>query len=267
MDVGDTYVDVDALHLLDLARKNTASSADYFHRALRKLVETLETRYDIELTAERLSRSIQCYNEQRNLAAELDARWSLGEVPTVTYHDLQRASVTDDPPSVNARLRAVLDSPPGEVTTRRDRSRVMLVGSLLTSFELIEAIEEYGGRVVAEDNCLAAREPVSEVQLSDSVDQMLRHLATAYLNKAPCPRMHDFPRRMEHLLELASDRDVDGVVACLYKFCDMFMSEYPVLRKTLQEAGIPILLLEDEGEASLSGQHLTRLAAFLEVLQ
>jgi len=266
-DVWRAYVDVEALHLLDLPRKSTATSADYFHRALRKLVEALEQRYDTEFTAERLGKSIQCYNEQRSLAAQLDRRWSRGEVSTATYHDLQRASVTDDPPIVNARLRAVLDSPPGEFSTRRHGRRVMLVGSLLTSVELIEAIEDYGGRVVAEDSCLAAREPVSEVQLSDSVDQMLKNLAAAYLAKAPCPRMHDFPRRMEYLLGLASDRDVDGVVACLYKFCDMFMSEYPVLRKTLQDAGIPILLLEDEGEASLSGQHLTRLAAFLEVLR
>jgi benzoyl-CoA reductase subunit C len=266
-DVWRAYVGVEVLHLLDLPRRDTAASADYFHRALRKLVQTLEKRYDTELTAERLSRSIQCYNEQRSLAAQLEQRWSRAEVPTGTYHDLQLASATDDPPSVNARLRRALDSPPGEVHTRRDGSRVMLVGSLLTSIELIEAIEEYGGRVVAEDSCLTAREPVAEIQLSSSVDQMLKNLATAYLAKAPCPRMHDFPRRMEYLLGLASDRDVDGVVACLYKFCDMFLSEYPVLRKTLQEAGIPILLLEDEGEASLSGQHLTRLAAFLEVLQ
>jgi benzoyl-CoA reductase/2-hydroxyglutaryl-CoA dehydratase subunit BcrC/BadD/HgdB len=119
-DVWRAYVDVEALHLLDLPRKKPTESADYFHRALRRLTETLEKRYDTELTAERLSRSIQCYNEQRSLAAELNTRWSRGEVPTVTHHDLQLASVTDDPPSVNARLRAALDSPPGEVTTRRD---------------------------------------------------------------------------------------------------------------------------------------------------
>jgi benzoyl-CoA reductase/2-hydroxyglutaryl-CoA dehydratase subunit BcrC/BadD/HgdB len=265
-DVWRAYVDVEALHLLDLPRKNTTESADYFYRALRRLTETLEKRYDTELTAERLSRSIQCYNEQRSLAAELDRRWSEGEVPTATRRDLQHVLVRDDPPSVNARLRRALDSPADEVSSRRDGSRVMLVGSLLTSVELIEAIEEYGGRVVTEESCLTAREPASEIEPSDSVDQMLKNLATAYLAKAPCPRMHDFARRMEYLLQLASDRDVDGVVACLYKFCDMFMSEYPVLRKTLQDAGIPILLLEDEGEASLSGQHLTRLAAFLEVL-
>jgi benzoyl-CoA reductase/2-hydroxyglutaryl-CoA dehydratase subunit BcrC/BadD/HgdB len=121
--------------------------------------------------------------------------------------------------------------------------------------------------VVAEDSCSLGREQSGDIELSDSVDGMLRNLATAYLNKPPCPRMRDFPRRMEYLSRLASERSVDGVVASLYKFCDLFMSEYPILRKALQAQGVPVLLLEDEGEPALSGQHRTRLEAFLEVLQ
>jgi benzoyl-CoA reductase/2-hydroxyglutaryl-CoA dehydratase subunit BcrC/BadD/HgdB len=72
---------------------------------------------------------------------------------------------------------------------------------------------------------------------------------------------------MEYLSEVAAKRQVDGVVASLYKFCDLFMSEFPVLRKTFQARDVPVLLLEDEGEATLSGQHRTRLEAFLEVLR
>jgi benzoyl-CoA reductase subunit C len=266
-DVWRVYVDVEVLHLLDLPRQNTTVSRDYFHHALRRLAETLEKRYDMELTAEGLARSLQCYNEQRALVAELDWRWSAGEIPSAIYYDLRRASVTDDPPTVNARLRDTLDSSPSGSATRGNAVRVLLVGSLLTNGELVEAIEDYGARVVAEDSCLIAREHAAEITLSDSVDTMLRDLAVAYLNKPPCPRTRDLPRRMEYLLESLSQHRVDGVVAPLYKFCDLFMSEYPVLRKTFQGAGVPVLLLEDEGEAVLSGQHRTRLEAFLEVLQ
>jgi benzoyl-CoA reductase/2-hydroxyglutaryl-CoA dehydratase subunit BcrC/BadD/HgdB len=266
-DVWSAYVDVEVLHLLDLPRQNTTVSCEYYHCALRKLAETMEKRYDMELTAERLARSVQCYNEQRALVAELDRRWSEGEIISAVYYDLRRASVTDDPSSVNARLQETLESSPRRSATRGDGVRVLLVGSLLTNGELVEAIEGYGARVVAEDSCLMTREQTAEIPLSGSVDDMLRDLATVYLNKPPCPRMRDLPRRMEYLLDSLSRHEVDGVVAPLYKFCDLFMSEYPLLRKTFQEAGVPILLLEDEGEAVLSGQHRTRLEAFLEVLQ
>ncbi len=266
-DVWSAYVHVKVLHLLDLPRQNTTASCEYYHRALRKLAGAMEKRYDLELTAERLARSVQCYNEQRGLVAELDRRWSEGEVSSAVYYDLRRASVTDDPSTVNARLQETLESLSAGSAARGDGVRVLLVGSLLTNGELVEAIERYGARVVAEDSCLMTREQTAEIPLSGSVDDMLRDLATAYLNKPPCPRMRDLPRRMEYLLDSLSRREVDGVVASLYKFCDLFMSEYPVLRKTFQEAGVPILLLEDEGEAVLSGQHRTRLEAFLEVLQ
>jgi benzoyl-CoA reductase/2-hydroxyglutaryl-CoA dehydratase subunit BcrC/BadD/HgdB len=266
-DVWSAYVDVEVLHLLDLPRQNTVVSREYYYRALRKLAETLEKRYDRELTAERLARSVQCYNEQRALVAELDRRWSEGEISSAVYYDLRRASVTDDPSSVNARLRKTLESSSSGSAVRGEGVRILLVGSLLTNGELVEAIEGYGARVVAEDSCLMAREQTAEIALSGSVDDMLRDLATAYLNKPPCPRMRDLPRRMEYLLDSLSRHEVDGVVAPLYKFCDLFMSEYPLLRKTFQGAGVPILLLEDEGEAVLSGQHRTRLEAFLEVLQ
>ena len=98
-------------------------------------------------------------------------------------------------------------------------------------------------------------------------DEMLRDMAARYLDKPPCPRMRDFPRRLAYLSQLISKRRIDGVICSYYKFCDLFMSEYPILRKAMQDLDLPVLLLEDEGEATLSGQHRTRIEAFLEVLR
>jgi benzoyl-CoA reductase subunit C len=266
-DIWRAYVDVESLPLLDLPRNNSDVSCDYFARSLGRLARDLETRFETELTTEGLASAIECYNEQRALLRELDRRWAEGSIPTSEYLDLRHASITDHPPGVNARLQEHVEAQVGDPPATRDESRVMLVGSLLTNRQLVEAIESYGARVVAEDSCSLGREQSSQVELSDSVDGMLRNLATAYLGKPPCPRMREFPRRMEYLSELATKRQVDGVVASLYKFCDLFMSEFPVLRKTFQAQGIPVLLLEDEGEATLSGQHRTRLEAFLEVLR
>jgi benzoyl-CoA reductase/2-hydroxyglutaryl-CoA dehydratase subunit BcrC/BadD/HgdB len=266
-DVWSAYVEVDALPLIDLPRKGTSESCEYFARSLRRLAQTLEERYDVDLTTERLASAIECYNEQRSLLTELDRCWTEGLIPTSHYYDLRHATITDDPLSVNARLKEHLELCANDVPAPPHNPRVMLVGSLLANGQLVEAIESYGARIVAEDSCSLGREQDLEIELCDSVDGMLRNLATAYLNKPPCPRMRDFSKRMEYLSRIASDRAVDGVVASLYKFCDLFMSEYPILRKTLQAQGVPVLLLEDEGEPALSGQHRTRLEAFLEVLQ
>jgi benzoyl-CoA reductase subunit C len=266
-DIWRRYVDVEALHLLDLPRNDTAVSRDYYRHSLRGLSCTVEERFGVELTAERLASSIECYNDQRSLMEELDQRWRDGYVPTTRYHELRHASLTEDPLFFNAQLQEELRGRSLAAVNSPPRTRVMLVGSLLASTGLIEAIEQSGARVVAEDSCSVGREQAAHIEASSDVGDMLGELSAAYLAKPPCPRMRDFPRRMVYLSKLVTDHEVDGVVAFLYKFCDLFMSEYPVLRKTLQDMGVPVLLLEDEGESTLSGQHRTRLEAFLEVLQ
>jgi benzoyl-CoA reductase subunit C len=266
-DIWRHYVDVEALHLLDLPRNDSSLSCDYFQHSLLRLVEALEDRYGTELTAEDLGNSIGCYNEQRSLVGELDLRWRDGRVSTTRYYDLRHDSLTQDPALVNARLRKEMDDGLSQEHLAVSGPRVMLVGSLLTHSELVETVERYGSRVVAEDSCSIGREQAAEIEAAEDLDAMLGNLATAYLLKPPCPRMRDFSGRMAYLSQLVAQHEVDGVVASLYKFCDLFMSEYPVLRETMQKLGVPTLLLEDEGEATLSGQHRTRLEAFLEVLQ
>jgi benzoyl-CoA reductase subunit C len=266
-DVWRHYVDVESLHLLDLPRNSTSDGVEYFRHALQELIAVLEERWQAQLTADSLAGAIRLYNQQRTLLGRLEDRWSHGMVSTPRYYELRHRALGEDPVGVNEELQNALADIVEESPISKHQIRVMLVGSLLTHDELVEAIERRGGRVVAEDSCTIGRERISQVETSADLDEMVTNLAAAYLNKPPCPRMRDFARRTDYLAELTTSKAVDGVVAFLYKFCDLFLSEYPLLRQTMLDRGIPILLLEDEGEASLSGQHLTRLEAFLEVLQ
>lgn len=266
-DVWRYYVNVPALHLLDLPRNNTATGISYFQHALQELVEVLEERLQVRLSPDGLADAIGLYNDQSALLAELEDRWSSGLVSPSRYYELRRRALTQDPLLINETLRSELGTTTQGSCATKPRSRILLVGSLLTNTQLAEAIENHGARVVAEDSCATGREQLTRVDVSSSVDDMLENLARAYLGKPPCPRMRDFAGRTQYLSDLISARQVDGVIAPLYKFCDLFLSEYPVLREWLQAKGIPVLLLEDEGDATLSGQHRTRLEAYLEVLQ
>jgi benzoyl-CoA reductase/2-hydroxyglutaryl-CoA dehydratase subunit BcrC/BadD/HgdB len=266
-DVWRHYLDIEALHLLDLPRINTRLGHEHFYHALNRLVSRLEERYGMQLTAENLNRSITHYNEQRSLLAELDKRWSQGMIATTDYYELRHAALTGDPALVNTRLRDKLGENPKQNLVSPSRARVMLAGSLLTNRELVEAVGNYGAQIVAEDSCSSGRELATPIEVSDDTSEMLRDIAVKYLDKPPCPRMRNFPRRLAYLSELIAERKIEGVICSYYKFCDLFMSEYPVLRKAMQDLDLPVLLLEDEGDATLSGQHRTRIEAFLEVLR
>jgi len=266
-DVWRHYVEIEVLHLLDLPRIDTPLGQQHFYHALCHLVRRLAERYDMQLTAENLKSAIICYNEQRSLLTELDKSWIQGLTPTTDYYDLRRAALTDDPVLVNAQLRDKLGRKQEQASVSPRKPRVMLVGSLLVNRELVEAVENYGAEVVAEDSCSIGRELATEIRVSTDTDEMLWDMAASYLDKPPCPRMRDFPRRLAYLSQFIAQRRIDGVICSYYKFCDLFMSEYPVLRKAVQDMDLPVLLLEDEGEAILSGQHRTRIQAFLEVLR
>jgi benzoyl-CoA reductase subunit C len=266
-DVWRYYVDVPSLHLLDLPRIKTATGVTYFQQALKELAAVLEHHLEVQLSAERLASSLECYNSQRSLLSQLEDRWVSGLLTASRYYQLRHQALSLDPLAVNETLENELATSRQDGPSAERRTRILLVGSLLTPQELVEAIENNGARVVGEDSCTIGRDQLHQMDPSSDVDEMLRRLASAYLEKPPCPRMRDFSGRMQHLSDSIRERRVDGVVVFLYKFCDLFLSEYPVLRETLQAMGVPHLLLEDEGEATLSGQHRTRVEAFLELLR
>ena len=57
-----------------------------------------------------------------------------------------------------------------------------------------------------------------------------------------------------------------GVVIHVVKFCEPELFDVPVIQRTFTERGLPVLSLEGELERQLSGQAVTRLEAFVEML-
>ena len=72
--------------------------------------------------------------------------------------------------------------------------------------------------------------------------------------------------RIEHLLRLATESGARGVVFYGVKFCEPELFSQPDLRRGLQEAGIPSVVLEADISDRLSQQAMTRIEAFLEMI-
>lgn len=186
-------------------------------------------------------------------------------MPTATYYALRDTRFTCDPAAANADIERALNSA-RSAAEDAGSPRILLMGSLQVHRGLIDAVEAAGARVIAEDSACDERELRGAVRDQGTRDELLRALAVQYLD-APASRLRDLPRRLDYLGRLADTRRVQGVIGSYYKFCDLFLVEFPVVKKFFQDKGIPILLLEDEGDAALSGQARTRLEAFVEMLR
>lgn len=266
-DVWREYIGIEVLGFLDVPRRNTSLAHERFGRALQRLVEGLEKRYDQPLTAEALGAAVRAYSRQRELWREVGDQWAQGSLSSQAYLDLRHYLLAADPEEVNKRLLEALEKSQGEAADPARGPRILLIGSLVVNESLVEAIEGAGGQVVAEESCAGGRQLRESPRDSGGLEGILQDLAAKYLAKPPCPRMRDLPARLAHLFELLEGKRVDGVICSYYKFCDLFLSEYPILRRALVEGGYPVLFLEDEGESGLSGQNRTRVEAFLEVLR
>jgi benzoyl-CoA reductase/2-hydroxyglutaryl-CoA dehydratase subunit BcrC/BadD/HgdB len=92
-------------------------------------------------------------------------------------------------------------------------------------------------------------------------------LVDRILAAPPCPtRSTDQDARMRHLEALAERSGARGVVVHVVKFCEPELFDVPAIRRTFTARGTPLLYLEGELERQLSGQAVTRLEAFVEMI-
>ena len=264
-DVWRAYVNVPVLAFLDLPRRVDALGQDFYYATLRRFVAQLEARFEMALTADALADSIRLYNCQRALWSALRAAWAEGRVPTAIYYDLRDVRFTRDPLNVNAQIRDALGNTASRAPNAPTAPRLLLMGSLHVPRALVDAIEEAGARVVAEDSACDEREVSVPIREEGTREELVRALAMQYLD-SPAPRMRDLSHRLDYLARLAETRRVNGVICSYYKFCDLFLAEFPVVKEFFESRQIPVLLLEDEGAPALSGQARTRLEAFIEML-
>ncbi len=259
---------------LEVPRTDDGIAIRYFAARLAGLARQLERHTGTTLTARRLRSAIALYNHQRRLLTALKARWLDGTLPTPSYRRLCRLALTEHPQRVHEALQNQIDalSTSAEalgLTGEANGSgmRLLLIAELAAPAALVRQLESAGARVVAEVSDL---DELSMTQIiaetGETIDDLLMALAEAYLGKSPAPRMRVPSRRLEYLTQLARERTVDAVICAYSKFCDLPLAEYPLLKAAMERLGIPVLLLELEDE-TLSGQHRTRVEAFLETVR
>jgi benzoyl-CoA reductase/2-hydroxyglutaryl-CoA dehydratase subunit BcrC/BadD/HgdB len=277
-DVWHTCVPVPVWGFVEVPRATTSLAISRYAGILAGLAADLAAHTRGSLTAGTLRQAIAVYNEQRRLLADLKRRWLAGGVNTTTYRRLRQMALTKDPVAANRRLGGTLKGiGAGETQTGAsslpDASapplprRLLLLAELAAPAGLVRLVEGRGARVVAEDSDLDEQDLVEPLPAdAETVGGLLAALANAYLTKPPGPRMRDLPRRMAHLTQLVAGRGVQAAICAYSKFCDLYLAEYPVLKAHLEGLGVPVLLLELEDDA-ISGQHRTRVEAFLEMMQ
>ncbi len=247
---------------------NSATAFRYLVDIFVQFKADLERGLGVEITDEQLKDSIRIYNRIRGALEDLYLLRS--EHPgLITGHEMDmivKAGMMMDRQEFFRHIGELLDELKKKplVPTTDKVKRLMFVGGVCDQPGLYRAVEEAGGAVVWDDLCTGAR------YFDGSIDEQaapIEAIARRYFERAICPTKHiDSNYRGEHLVALAGEKDIDGVIFVVHKFCDPHAFDYPFLRQHLDRAGIPSLLLELEESHRGIGQLRTRLEAFVEML-
>jgi benzoyl-CoA reductase subunit C len=185
---------------------------------------------------------------------------------TVSYADIYAMNICSQTlpvemflPELRKHVKTMKEKKRG---VRRKLNKILISGSVISDTSLMAFIEEVGGDIVADDACIGLRTLLDVIPEGEP----LQSLAGYYLTRPPCASRSDFPSRKARFLETLSDFDIDAVIFIHQKFCDPHLSDHPFLKKILDEAGIPHMQFELEGDG-FTGQIRTRIESFFEMLE
>ena len=255
---------------------NTTSTASlkFFRAELGTFQRHLEKFTGGQITEQRLVEAIKLHNENRALMREIYALRK-PDPPLLSAVEMNKILVASQSIPVeesNQLLRDVIQ----DLKKRHDgpvqkTARLMVIGPEIDDSPLFQLIEDSEANVVIDDTCIGTRVYWHDV---DSDGDPLDNLGTRYLEKVMCPRTarqrtgsreEDLDTRFGHILGMAREFSVNGVVLYILRYCDNFGFDVPDMIDYLEKAGLPVLFIEDEYLIS-SARLKTRIEAFIEMI-
>lgn len=238
------------------------------------LKDFLESKFNVEITGEKLSASIKQRNE---IHSTMMGFYSLASLPSpvLTGKEIMLGSdylkfsfdyerTMEVIRDLTLKLKENYAS--GERRIDPSAKRILITGCPMgKSLEkIVDAIEskENGGVVVGFENCGNLKCSSSLVdEYSDPIDA----IADKYLN-IPCSVMSPNSKRLELIKKYVKEYRADGVIDVILQACHTYAVETRSVREFLNRSGIPYMAVETDYSQGDTGQLATRFGAFIEML-
>ncbi len=247
---------------------DTKSARTYMIDVLAGCKTDLETALGVQITPERLRHAITVYNDIRRTLGDI-YRMRSADPSIISARDLYhvvKASMIMDRDELPPLLHTLRDELKAGVKAMPSNTgrRVILSGGICNHPDIYTVLEESGAQVIWDDLCTGTR--YFEEQIEENIDP-IEAISDRYITRMVCPAKHlDVTARGENLVHLAKAQKASGVIFLFLKFCDPHSFDYPYLKKFLDDAGVPNILLEVEAQLPSDAQLRTRFETFVDML-
>ena len=238
----------------------------YLIEELRLFKKSVEDWTGKQITDEDIKRGIEIMNKNRQLLQQVYELRKNSNPPLTGLEAMHMvvSSQMVDKREHNKALEELLQKLPSR-TLDDPGERLMILGSEDDDTKFVAMVEGLGARFVIDDHCTGTRYFNTLVNINGDP---LGSIAERYVKRTPCPSK-DWPQRtrLETIVQLAKEYDVQGVIIMQMKFCDPHELDTVVIKETLEkELNIQTLFLEFDVTVPI-GQFKTRVEAFLEIIR
>lgn len=227
------------------------------------------------ITVEKLNEAIHIINEKRKALARVYNCRKSACLP-ISGRDallMTQISFFDDPVRCAQMCNKLADEleqriADGVSVVPAGTKRILVTGTPLAvpNWKLHNIIETSSAVVVCEEMCTGTRYFENLVdETKTTLDEQFMALSERYM-KTNCACFTPNTGRIDDILRMVKEYQVDGVIDCSLKFCCLYDTEKYSVSRALKEAGVPVLSLETDYADTDAEQLRTRIGAFVELL-
>jgi benzoyl-CoA reductase/2-hydroxyglutaryl-CoA dehydratase subunit BcrC/BadD/HgdB len=266
-DYKETYV-------MEIPQMKTERDRVLWRGEIVQFKEKVEEIAGRKITVKNLREGIKIANEKRRALQRLSALRKAVPVPISGLDALlvNQIAFYDNPIRFTTNINGLCDELEDRVkkgigVTKNGAPRILIAGSpmALPNWKIPFIVETSGAIVVAEESCVGERSTRDLVdETGKTLDEMIDAIVSRYF-KIDCACFTPNDERTGHILDLARDFKVNGVIHYSIQFCTPYTVEAYKVEKAVQKAGIPFLKIETDYGMEDVGQLKTRIEAFLEM--
>lgn len=245
--------------------RKTDAGMRYMISEFERVKKELEKISGTEITEDKLAESLQIYEDYRKTMRQFTAL--AGDYPVTfnarTRHLIIKAAYFMDKKHYAERMKMLIKELQLLPCENPHGIKVVATGILTEPEIVLELFVENNIAIAADDLAQESRQFRTCTDKGETVFEKMAYRIAGQ----KCSLLYDEAKtRGRLLIDLVKESKADGVVISMMKFCDPEEFDYPIYKKELEAANIPMLYLEIEQRIDSVEQMRTRIQSFAEML-
>ncbi len=244
----------------------TGGAEEYLVQEYKRVRSELEKITGVLIPEVKIQQAFELYEEYRavmreftSLAAKypltIDARKRHLIIKAGYFMD--KAIYMEEIQAINCELKKMQPESP-------DGFKAVVTGLICEPIEVVDILVENGIAIAADDMAQESRQFRTPARSEGNVWQKM---AGRILDQRGCTFLAEQKKsRGDMLIDMVKKTRSEAVIVFMMKFCDPEEFDYPVYKKQLEDAGIPLLYLEIDQQMDSFEQLRTRIQSFAEMI-